>query len=85
LPLIRWVKSPIGDDAVKSTLVPLQMSRFEAEIFIVGIKTGFTVIVSILLVTVARDGHVALEVISTYTLSPLVRVVVYKLGYLNPL
>jgi hypothetical protein len=52
------------------------MSRFEAEIFIVGIKTGFTVIVSILLVTVARDGHVALEVISTYTLSPLVRVVV---------
>jgi hypothetical protein len=77
LPLIRWVKSPlVADDAVKSTLVPLQMSRFEAEIFIVGIKTGFTVIVSILLVTVARDGHVALEVISTYTLSPLVRVVV---------
>jgi aminoglycoside N3'-acetyltransferase len=40
----------------------------------IGIKTGFTVTVNSLLVTVAGDGQVAVDVINTLNFSPLLTV-----------
>jgi hypothetical protein len=56
---------------VKVTLVPEHIGFAEGEIVIAGVKFGFTVIVTALLVAVAGEGQVALLVITTVTTSLL--------------
>ncbi len=50
-----------------------------------GIRTGFTVMVKMLLVAVTGTGQIALEVISTFILSPLASVSVVNIALVWPL
>jgi hypothetical protein len=64
--------------------VPGQTLFWEAVIETSGIGIGITVTGMLLLVTVAGLGQTALEVISTVTLLPLVKLVVVNVGLLVP-
>ena len=54
------VAPPFVGVAVKSTLVPAQIVVAEAETETDGVKSGFTVIVMMLLIAKLGDAHVAL-------------------------
>ena len=70
--------------AVKVTEVPGQIPVADGEMDIDGVTRSFTVIVTWLLVTVAGEGQIAFEVISTVTLSVFVSDVVVKVGLFVP-
>ena len=71
--------------AVKVTGVPAQMVTADAVIFAVGVTTGLTVIVTVLLVTDAGVAQVALEVNTQVMISPLLSVLSIKLLLLVPI
>ena len=75
---------PFVGVAVKVTLVPVQIVVADAIIFTVGVISGFTVIDMLLLVTDAGEAQDALLVIITFTLLPLVKVLVVKVLLLVP-
>ena len=75
---------PFVGVAVNVTDVPGQMPLAEVAIITEGIGAGITFIVIPALVTVAGLGHTALDIITTVTILPLVRVEEVKVGLLVP-
>ena len=70
--------------AVNVTEVPGQIVVALAPILTVGVISAFTVIVIWLLVTETGDGHVALDVMMTVTLSVFASVELVNVGLLVP-
>ena len=54
---------PFTGVAVKLTVVPAQIAVCDPVIEVAGVRTGFTVITTLLLVTETGDAHAALELI----------------------
>lgn len=78
------VVPPFTGVAVNVTGVPAQMLFCEAAILTDAVRLGLTVIVMLLLVTIAGAAHMALLVIVQVTLSPLTSVLLVKVGLLVP-
>ena len=70
--------------ALNVTDVPGQILLADSVMLTVGITVGLTVMVTWLLVTVAGEGHTALEVMITVTLSALANVDEVKVVLLVP-
>jgi hypothetical protein len=70
--------------AVNVTDVPLQMVVCEAEIETEGVTLGFTVMLMVLLLAVAGEAQVVLEVMVTCTFAPFVKLLDVKVGELVP-
>jgi len=70
--------------AVNVTEVPGQILFADPEMVTDGTTTSFTVIVMMLLVTLAGEGHVALDVMMTVTLSVLTKVALVNVALFVP-